>query len=185
MVDREKLLDAAEAVIRRDGSGASLEAVAAEAGVTKPIVYARIGSRAALSDALASRLSERLIAAGRREVGRRRFGRDALATFFRTTLETISEHRELFLYVTRGSSDDTAERTLYLAGRSAEPLSELLGWWRRHRGRDDAVAMPWAYSIIGMLNLTALWWIEESDLPLDVLAEQLADLAWSGVDGGD
>lgn len=183
VVDRERLLDAAEAVIRRDGSGASLEAVAAEAGVTKPIVYARIGSRAALSDALASRLSERLIAAGRREVGRRRFGRDALVTFFRTALETVADDRELFLYVTRGSSDDTAERTLYLAGRSAVPFAELLAWWLRQHGRDDSPAVTWAYSIIGMLNLVALWWIEEADIEVGALAEQLADLVWNGIAG--
>lgn len=183
VVDRERLLDAAEIVIGRDGSGASLDAVAAQAGVTKPIVYARIGSRAALSDALASRLSERLIAAARSEIGRRRFDRDSLATFFRTTLATIAENRELFLYVTRGSSDDTAERTLYLAGRSATPLAELLRWWRQQHERDEAVALPWAYGIIGMLNLVSLWWIEEGDLPLEVLADQLAGLAWSGIDG--
>lgn len=183
VVDRERLLDAAEIVIRRDGSGVSLESVAAEAGVTKPIVYARIGSRAALADALASRLSERLISTSRREVGQMRFGHEALSTFFRTALETIAEDRELFLYVMRGSSDDTAERTLSLAGRSARPLAELLAWWRREHGRDEAVALPWAYSIVGMLNLVALWWIEEGVEPVGVLAEQLADLAWSGIDG--
>jgi len=59
------MLDAAERVIARDGNGASLEAIATEAGVTKPIVYARVGSRAELSNALAARLADRLIAAAR------------------------------------------------------------------------------------------------------------------------
>ncbi|CAN5434496.1 TetR family transcriptional regulator [soil metagenome] len=183
MVDRERMLDAAERVIAREGSGASLEAIAAEAGVTKPIVYARVGSRAALSDALAARLGERLIAAARAEVGPRRFDRIALTAFFRTTLETIRADRELFLYVTRGSSDDTSERTLYLAGRSAAPLAGLLAWWREHNGHDPVVAAAWAYAIIGMLNLVSLWWIEEGDASATVMAEQLADLVWSGIDG--
>ena len=48
---------------RGDGHGVSLEAIAVEAGVTKPIVYARVGSRADLSGVLADRLGDRLLAA--------------------------------------------------------------------------------------------------------------------------
>lgn len=179
------VLDAAERVIARDGNGASLESIAVEAGVTKPVVYARVGSRAELSNALAARLAERLIAAAGAEVGSTsRFDRITLAAFFRSSLETIGAHRELFLYVTRGASDDTPERTLYLAGRSAGPLADLLTRWRTRRGDDVEVAVPWAYAIIGMLNLVSLWWIDEHDRPADVLADQLAELVWSGLAAG-
>ena len=183
MVDRELLLDAAERVIARDGSGASIEAIAYEAGVTKPIVYARVGSRAELSNALAQRLADRLIAAAQAAVGSTRLDRPTLAAFFRSTLETIAVHRELFVYVTRGAGDDTSERTLYLAGRSAAPLAELLVRWRARSDRDTSVAVPWAYGIVGMLNLVSQWWIEETDRPAAVLADQLAELVWSGLAG--
>jgi AcrR family transcriptional regulator len=180
------MLDAAERVIAREGNGASLEAIAVEAGVTKPIVYARVGSRAELSNALAERLAERLIDAARAEVSSSRLDRDALAAFFRGSLETIGAHRELFLYVTRGASDDMPERTLYLAGRSARPLAVLLTRWRTSRALDPAVALAWAYAIIGMLNLVSLWWLEEDEGPsATVLADQLAELAWSGLAAGD
>jgi AcrR family transcriptional regulator len=185
VVDRDLLLDAAERVIARDGNGASLEAIALEAGVTKPIVYARVGSRAELSNALAARLAERLLAAASAEVGSSRLDRTTLSAFFRTSLETIGAHRELFLYVTRGAGDDTPERTLYLAGQSAVPLADLLRRWRLRHGHDASVAVPWAYAIIGMLNLVSLWWIEESDRPADLLAEQLARLVWSGLESDD
>lgn len=185
MVDRDVLLDAAERVIARDGSGASLEAIALEAGVTKPIVYARIGSRAELSNALAGRLAARLLAAATVEVvSSSRLDRATLAAFFRTSLETIGGHRELFLYVTRGAGDDTPERTLYLAGQSAVPLAELLTRWRTRHGHDATVAVPWAYAIIGMLNMVSLWWIEESDRTAAVLADELAELVWSGLAAG-
>ena len=179
------MLDAAERVIARDGNGASLESIAVEAGVTKPVVYARVGSRAELSNALAARLAERLLVAAGAEVGSTsRLDRITLAAFFRSSLETIGAHRELFLYVTRGASDDTPERTLYLAGRSAGPLAELLTRWRTRCGDDVAVAVPWAYAIIGMLNLVSLWWIDERDRPAEVLADQLAELVWSGLAAG-
>lgn len=183
VVDREALLDAAERVLARDGSGASLEAIAEEAGVTKPIVYLRVGSRAELSNALANRLAERLVVAARPAVTGARLDRDMLAEFCTITLRTIGEHRELFLYVTRGNAEDTAERALYLAATSAQPLAVLLGRWREHQGLDPAVAMPWAYGVIGMLNMAALWWLEEGDGPVEVVAGQLADLMWAGLRG--
>jgi AcrR family transcriptional regulator len=178
---RDALLDAAERVIARDGAGASIEAIAVEAGVTKPIIYARIGSRAELSNALAARLSDRLIAAARVEVTTGELEQATLAALFRTGLETFGSHRELFLFVTRGSGDDTPERTLFLAGRSVAPLAELLAHWRGRSGLDPSVALPWAYGIVGMLNLVALWWITEGDRPASVLADQLAELVWSGL----
>ncbi|MGI9029078.1 MAG: TetR/AcrR family transcriptional regulator [Ilumatobacteraceae bacterium] len=181
VVDREPMLDAAERVIARDGNGASLDAIATEAGVTKPIVYARVGSRAELSNALAARLADRLIAAARAEVSSSKLDRATLSAFVRATLETIAAHRELFLFVTRGSAGDTSERELYLAGKSAQPLAELLARWRQRQGHDPSVAVPWAFAIIGMLNLVSRWWIEEGDRAVGELADQLAELMWSGM----
>lgn len=183
VVSRDAILDAAERVIARDGNGASLDAVAAEAGITKPIVYTRVGDRVELSNALAERLNARIVAAAGDATRRQRFSQATLAAFFRATLETIADHSELFLYVTRGSADDSAERTLYLARRSAEPLSALLRRWRQSDDQDTA-ADVWAYAIIGMLNLVALWWIEQGQPPVGPVADHLATLAWSGIGDG-
>ena len=180
MVDRDQLLDAAERVIARDGNGASLEAIAAEAGVTKPIVYVRIGSRAELSNALSARLSDRLVAASATDIRSSQLDREAFTRLFRSTLQTIRDHRELFLYVTRGASD-TSERTLFFAGASARPLAGLLARWRARHGLADDVALAWAYAIVGMLNVVSLWWLDEADRTADELAEQLATLVWDGM----
>ena len=180
--DREAILDAAERVIAREGSGASIESIAAEAGVTKPVVYARVGARSELCDALAERLSQRLEKAARDRVKSLEPSRESLVQFFHATLETIREERSLFLFVNRGG-DDMADRTLHLAAQSAPRLADLLALWRRSLGVDDSAVEPWAYGIIGMLNLVALWWVEASDEPVRQLAERLADLVWPGLAG--
>jgi len=184
LADREAILDAAERVIARDGNGASLDSVAAEAGITKPVVYARIGHRAEVANALAERLNARIVVAAGRSVRNRQPSEEMLAAFFRATLETIAAHTELFLYVTRGSADDAAEHTLYLARTSASPFATLLRQWREDAGQDASAAEPWAYAMIGMLNLVALWWIEQGQPDVDRLAAQLANLVWSGVGNG-
>jgi AcrR family transcriptional regulator len=180
VVTREQVLDVAEQVIRAEGPGASIEAIAAAAGVTKPVIYARVGDRADVAAALADRLAARLIDASAASTTTAS-GRAALVAFVRVTLQVIADHRELFLFVTRESNSASADQRLFLAGRSAAPLAEQLARLRERRGDDPAAATPWAYGIVGMLNMVAMWWLADDDRPVDQLAEQLTDLLWSGL----
>lgn len=60
---REQLLDAAIAIIERDGYGRlSIEAIAREAGVTRPVVYGAFDGLAPLLFALLDRQEERALA---------------------------------------------------------------------------------------------------------------------------
>ncbi len=181
VVNRDFVLDAAERAIRRDGPTVSLEAIAIEAGVTKPVVYARVGGRTEVANALSERLADRIMNAVFAVIEGKPIGRPTLVSFLIANLEVVAEHRELFLYVTGGTSDDTPERTLHLARHSAMPLADVLTSWRTTSGLDPAVAIPWAFGVIGMLHLVSLWWINESDRPAPELAEQLAELLWSGL----
>ena len=64
---RRELLEAADRVVLRDGPGASMNAIAAEAGITKPILYRHFGDKGGLYAALAKRHTDALLgfAAGR------------------------------------------------------------------------------------------------------------------------
>ena len=60
---REQLLDATKAIVDRDGFHAvSIEAVAREAGITRPIVYGHFHDLAGLLEALVEREGERALA---------------------------------------------------------------------------------------------------------------------------
>jgi AcrR family transcriptional regulator len=60
---REQLLDAAKRVVERHGfHGVSIEAVAREAGITRPIVYGHFHDLGGLLEALIERESERALA---------------------------------------------------------------------------------------------------------------------------
>src|SRR5512138_2646951 len=60
---RGELLDAAERAIRRIGPRASMDELAAEAGITKPILYSHFGDKAGLVAALSQRVADQLNAA--------------------------------------------------------------------------------------------------------------------------
>src|SRR3954453_16867191 len=52
---RDQFIEAAVQVIRRKGAGVSMAEIAAEAGVSKPILYRHVGDRAGLYLAMADR----------------------------------------------------------------------------------------------------------------------------------
>ena len=183
VVDREHVLDAAERVIRRDGAGSSLEAVAVEAGVTKPIVYDRVGGRADLADALAERLAARMIVATRTALAGETLSQMGLTRFIEANLRTVADHRELFLYVTGGSTEQTALGRLSLAGMSTQPLAKTLAVWRSGIQQDPGVAEAWAFGIVGMLQMVSQWWITQEDLSAAEVAGQISELLWNGLPG--
>lgn len=183
LVDRERMLDAAERAIRIHGAGVSIDAIAREAGVTKPIVYARVGNRTELSDALAQRLADRLIDSATSAMAKRRTARTRLVAMIQSNLVALAEDRELFFFVSGGGSEEMPKRTLYLAGQSAKPMAESFAHWRKAEGLDPAIAEAWAYGIVGLLNMVSLWWLTDSAEPAERIAEQIAELLWSGLGG--
>jgi AcrR family transcriptional regulator len=176
-------LDAAERVIRRDGAGSSLEAVAVEAGVTKPIVYDRVGGRADLADALAERLADRMVLATRTALAGETLSQTGLTRFIEANLRTVADHRELFLYVTGGSTEQTALGRLSLAERSTTPLTKTLAVWRSGIQQDPGVAEAWAFGIVGMLQMVSQWWITQDDRSAEEVARQISELLWNGLPG--
>lgn len=187
-VDRDHVLDAAERVIARDGAGASIEAVAVEAGVTKPIVYDRVGGRADLADALAERLADRMVAAAAdalRSGPDTGFTRAVLATFIEANLIVVEQHRHLFLYVTGGTTEQTALGRLKLTERSTTPMTSALVAWRREFQQDPGVAEVWAFGIVGMMQMVSMWWLTQRDKSAAEVAGQIAELLWDGLPGVD
>jgi AcrR family transcriptional regulator len=183
-VGREQVLDAAERVIAREGAGASIDAVAQEAGVTKPIVYDRVGGRADLADALAERLSDRMVSASAAAMATEpALTKESLTRFIEASLEVVGQHRNLFLYVTGGTTDQTALGRLTLAERSTTPMTSVLAQWRTGLGQDPDVARAWAFGIVGMLQMVSLWWLTQDERPAASVAAQISELLWHGLPG--
>ena len=184
LVDRERLLDAAERVIRKHGPTVSLEQIAAKAGVTKPVLFAHVGDRRALVHALGERLLTRIESAVRAALAGAAGRRDSLERLIRAELETIAADSHLYAFVNGGGAGNTnLESTVAFARRSAAPLIAGIAYERKSRGLDPAPAEAWGHAIIGMLHMTGLWWIQKPAAQRDArgLAAQLTDLLWEGL----
>lgn len=184
LADRAELLAAAERLIRAKGPEVSMEAIAAEALVTKPILYRGVGDRDALVAALAEVLVDRINDAATAAAAGASNPRDGLRRLVGAYVAVVEANDQLYLFVTAGGpSGDRLGQALRLADRSAAPLAEGLAALRAATGLDSSVAFTWAYAVIGSLHFTILWWLRERTLPPTQLADHLTELLWSGLGG--
>src|SRR5512147_2238562 len=80
---RLRLLQAAQRAIHRDGAQVSMEDIAAEAGITKPIVYRHFGDRRGLAVALRDTAFGAMLATPSGDAGRdRELARERIASFY-------------------------------------------------------------------------------------------------------
>jgi AcrR family transcriptional regulator len=181
---REELLDAAVEVIRRDGPAVSMEVIAAEAGVTKPIVYRHFGDRSGLVAALAKRFSDDLMGTLQSSLVRDAEPRDLLVGTIDAYLAFVEREPNLYRFVVQ-HVDGGAEEVTGFVRRVAQEVAVVLGERLRQVGYDSGAAEPWAYSLVGMVHLAGDWWVERGAMPRARLVEYLTTLVWDGMAGLD
>jgi AcrR family transcriptional regulator len=181
IADRQTLLTAAERLIRRQGPDVSLEAIAAAAGVTKPILYRGVGGRDALVDALADRLNRRITRYVAGRVAGAADAHDALRRLVGGYLAYAARERHLYLYVTAGAGDDRMQSSLLLADRAAQALAQAIAAHRSTQGVDATAALTWAYGLVGALHFVTLWWLRDRPADIERATEQITALFWTGL----
>lgn len=153
IANRDTLLDAAEQLIREQGPSVSLAAIAAAAGVTKPILYREVGDKDVLVNALAQRLSERMAAASMQLVAAARTPREGLRNLVTAYLDFAARERYLYLFVTAGGTgDDRVQQSLLLADSAAQQFAAPIAAYREAHNADPAVATVWSYGLLGALH---------------------------------
>ncbi len=199
-VRRRQVLDAAIAVFSEEGlHGASMDAIAARAGVSKPLVYAHGGTKDELFAACLAREAERLVATMTTAVGSGdpTSGDDGEARLYRALrafFHAVTTHRQGWTVLYRQASTgdfagqvDAARRGIVL--RAAELLAAELGG-------SVAAAEPVAHTLVGAAEGLTDWWLgtehpptdgdaehpADDEGPADVLARMLTAIVWPGLD---
>jgi AcrR family transcriptional regulator len=175
---RRALLDAADRVISSEGPDVSMAAIAAAAGVTKPILYRHFGDKSGLYEALADRHVRTVIAQLRprfAEAGADLRGR-ARATIS-SYLDLIAANLNLYRFLFhRASAEDTRirSRMTSLVRSLGEELGGVLAAERLVA--DPVRAQVLGHAFVGMVQTTGDWWLEHPEVDRAEVVEGLVDV---------
>ncbi len=161
------------AVVLRDGPEASMNAIAAEAGITKPILYRHFGDKGGLYRALAKRHTDALLAQSAGRAGRPRPaagpGRGHPG---RLPARDRGPPAGLPLPdapVRRGQrvrdrASTSARHSAPLLRRLGEELAKVIAD-RVDLGPDsELMARVWGHGIVGMMHAAGDWWLRRTPL---------------------
>lgn len=184
---RQELLEAADRVVRRDGPNTSMNDIAREAGITKPILYKHFGDKGGLYQALAERyvrlLLEQLRDALAAESDPQARVRKTIAAY----LSFIEREQEVYDFLMHRAVTERPEAHATVADfirQLAAELSLILGEELRRFGLDSGGADPWAHGIVGMVQLAGDRWLEQRSMSRDNLVDYLEALVWNGLSRG-
>ena len=181
---RAALVAAAFRAIARHGADVSMEQIAAEAGITKPILYRHFGDKTGLVAAVTLRYLGELRSALAR-------ASDTLALRERTQrqfelgLAYLEKRPGLLHFVDRQHGFRASETW---EGEHVEGLLQIVRGLVAARGLDPRVAGPWAHGIGGLIMGTVLAWLRERAvakgraLPREEMARAATALIFDGVE---
>ncbi len=202
-VREQQMLDAAVMVFSRRGyHAASVDEIAELAGISKPMVYAYLGTKEELFIAVLHREGARLMEAIAAAVGRDLGPDEQLWRGLRAFFGFVGAHRDGWA-------------VLYRQARGQEPFAAVLGQMRARmaeivagmfvraaassasdgseRGEDgsgpgDDRSEPGdeerfsmlAYAVVGAAEASADWFVDHPDEDPDVTATRLMNVVWAG-----
>jgi AcrR family transcriptional regulator len=207
---REELLDAADRAVRRHGHHVSMDAIAAEAGITKPVLYRHFNDREGLLAAMASRHARRLVGELRTALAAQEHPRERIRTTMDTYLGFLERDPELHRFATRvaplprdteapgaardldGGDEDGRGGSLAFGvavmddalGAVCDQVIDAVRRELTGAGLDPTPACTWGEGMVGMVQLVGNRWIDEEAGPDRAeLVGRLTDLLWSGFRG--
>ncbi|GAA3032267.1 TetR family transcriptional regulator [Streptomyces lactacystinicus] len=178
---REQLLNAADRVIQREGPSASMNAIAAEAGITKPILYRHFGDRNGLIRALTERHTGGLLAAVRAALAEPLERRDRVEHVLDTYLAGIEARPQVYRLLTHPEPGDPSSAGNALAPALKQIAEEITRAVQSQvdLGADrDLLAEAWGRGITGMVLAAGDWWLETRPCSRTRMVQALADLLW-------
>lgn len=168
---RAQFVEAALAVIAREGPSATVDQVAAESGVSKQALYRQFDDRADLDRAIAQRAADDLLVAVLPPLALREglavgeLARAALQAY----LDHVQQHLSLYRFVRshEASTADGVKQTV--SSRVADLAAQVVA------GQELAVdPVPFAVGVVGMADAVISRWLEDpAGLAQDDLVEQL------------
>lgn len=186
---RDQLLAAAERVIARSGPQVSMEAVAAEAGVSKPIVYRHFGDKSGLARAVGERFATALLSDLKATLAAHADPHERTGASIELFLRHVDEAPQTYRFLTRRGAQgtsalgDAVDAFMRLLGDELAAFMASVNEDTSERRR--AELLTWAHAMIGLVRSATDLWLDRRHVSRAELVRQLTDMLWSGLRDAD
>ncbi len=194
---RQDLLEAALRTIRLKGANTSMDDIAAEAGITRPILYRYFGDRKgliiAVSEYFSVELLEDLKVAFENEVKSFENVVDfesvdlasVIGNVIGAFLDFVNSDPDLYRFLVSASIaseeyDDLKNSTLDFVETLCKNIAKYIADLLVSTGRDSGAAEPFAYGIVGMVHFVSMWWLDRGVLSKSRLVDYMSTLLAEG-----
>lgn len=181
---RVQLLQSARAVFAIEGfQSATMETVASEAGITKPVLYQHFSSKRELFLELLRDVGERLTTAVGAATTPALTAEGKVVDGFAAYFNFVAEHPDDFRLLFGEGVRTDAEFARAVADVENE-LAIFIAALIEIDDLDDAERLLLAHGILGLAESTGRHWIASGTQgDIESLASRVADLAWTGLRG--
>lgn len=183
---RAEFVEATIRAVAKHGPDVGMDEIAAEAGVSKPVLYRHFADKSDLYLAVGQRGTEMLMDRLGPAIGHDGPVRAKIRRIVDAYLSVIEEHPNLYRFVVRASfADRPVEQDVVSEDKTliANALARLLGDYLRAFGMDSGGAEPWAHALVGMVQNAGDWWLDRQSMTRSSLSDYLTTIIWHAIDG--
>ncbi|MET8906183.1 TetR/AcrR family transcriptional regulator [Micromonospora sp. NPDC004551] len=186
-VREQQMLDAAVKVFSRRGfHAASMDEIADDAGISKPMVYAYLGTKEELFVACLHREGTRMMEAIAGAAAPDLPADERLWRGLRAFFGFVGAHRDgwAVLYRQARGEQPFAAELATMRGRLVEVVAGMLDHALRAKGREVGVTdlEVVAYALVGATESLADWLADHPDADPEKTATRMMNVAWLGAD---
>jgi AcrR family transcriptional regulator len=180
---RNELVDGTLEAIRHRGRDVSMDEIAADIGVSKTVLYRYFVDKNDLTTAVMMRFAQTtLIPNMAKALSSNLDGFDLTREIIRVYVDTVAAEPEPYRFVMSNSSASKK-----VVADSERIIARMLAVMLRSRmsavGMDTQGAEPWAFMIVGGVQLATHSWMSDPRMTADELIDYLTMLSWSAICG--
>jgi AcrR family transcriptional regulator len=181
---RNELIDGTIEAIRRRGQYVSMDEIAGEIGVSKTVLYRYFVDKNDLTTAVTMRFAQiTLIPNMAKALSSNLDGFDLTREIIRVYVETVASEPEPYRFAMANNSAGKNKVVADSERIIARMLAVMLRRRMRPAGMDLGGVEPWAYMIVGGVQLATHSWLLDPRMTADELIDYLTMLSWSALCG--
>lgn len=181
---RNELVDGTIEAIRRLGRFLSMDDIAAEIGVSKTVLYRYFVDKNDLTTAVMMRFTQTtLIPNMTAALSSNLDGFDLTREVIRVYVDTVADEPEPYRFVMANSSASHSKVIADSERIIARMLAVLIRRRMRQAGMETGGVEPWAYLIVGGVQLATHSWMSDPRMSRDELIDYLTMLSWNALCG--